>query len=87
VRIPPDMKPKLVAALSPAWERCGGKPGTVVLDLETTRREVVDVKGVVAVDESALDERSGKCIVEAAWALELDGAFRRIQRQSFSITL
>jgi hypothetical protein len=59
----------LARLLAPAAQRCGA--GNVTLQVETTFREVVDVRVASAARPQAT------CLVEAAWALRLDERFEQ----------
>jgi hypothetical protein len=60
-------------ALLASWKACGGGDRSIAVDVETTFREVVDVRLQRSVPPAPDAER---CFEEAAWAIDLPVAFR-----------
>ena len=60
-------------ALLASWKACGGGDRSIAVDVETTFREVVDVRLQRSVPPAPDAER---CFEEAAWAIDLPIAFR-----------
>ncbi|MGC4087981.1 MAG: VWA domain-containing protein [Polyangiaceae bacterium] len=71
-----DTQAYLEARLRPDYARCGGVPGSAVLDLETTRAEVVHVAARARGERAVADAKVLSCAREAAWALLLPPGFR-----------
>ena len=70
---PIDRQAFLEQALRAEWRRCGGKPDTASVDIETTLSEIVDVPAVrLSGSSDALLER---CLSEAVWDLALPVQF------------
>ena len=69
-----------VEALASQWKRCGGK-GEAALVIETTLREVAEIREVTGDGEGPR-----RCLSEAAWALDLPDGFRTAH-QEWSVTL
>jgi hypothetical protein len=63
----------LVDALKRGAKACGAGGKSLRVNVETTRDEVVDVPTVAVVGGS--DAKLEGCVAEAAWALDLPGAF------------
>jgi hypothetical protein len=78
-----DRAGALRGALRERWRACGGRGGAEIT-IETTRAEIVDVRNVAA--SEARSRRFERCLVEAAWALELPAEFRR-DHESFDVSL
>jgi hypothetical protein len=70
---PIDRQAFLDRALRAEWRRCGGKPDTASVDIETTRAEVVDVPRVHL--DGYVDALLERCLGEAAWDLVLPVQF------------
>lgn len=74
----------LQEALEKSWKACGGGDRPIQVDLETTLREIAEVKltrkGPAAVVAEA-------CLEEAAWALDLPLLFAQHPWMSASLTL
>lgn len=75
------------AELVTAWVNCGGTTGTASISIETTRAEIVDVFGLTSTDQATLSDELRECIVESAWAFELDDAFRLSERHTYTVAL
>jgi hypothetical protein len=74
----------LLRELRPELVRCGGKPGTASILLETTRDEVVSVEASSTGNQ--LDQTGIACLSEAVWALDLPGGFDE-ENASFQVEL
>lgn len=72
----------LTALLAPAWNHCGGPPGTAKVVVETTYDEIVDVP-TVTLDTQDVALRA--CLLEATWSLALDQRFTAFSFRSFEL--
>ena len=68
------------AALADDWSRCGGKGRSITLTFETTSDEIVEVR-------ASLADPLGKCMTEAAWALDLPVSQFRSSFATYSVSL
>jgi hypothetical protein len=59
-------------SLAASWKACGGGSSSISVDIETTFREIVDVRMQRSVPPAPDAER---CLEEAAWAIDLPGIF------------
>jgi hypothetical protein len=71
-------------ALARGAQACGAVGRGLRVELETTRDEVVDVPSVSA--RGAPDAKLLGCVAEAAWALDLPGAFSA-ERASYTVEI
>jgi hypothetical protein len=83
-RYPFDRAGYLLRELRPELVRCGGKPGTASVLLETTLDEVVSVEASSTGNQ--LDQTGIACLSEAVWALDLPGGFDE-ENASFQVEL
>lgn len=74
----------LLSELRPELVRCGGKPGTASVELETTLDEVVSVAASSAGNQ--LDNAGITCLSEAVWALNLPSGFDE-ENATFNVEL
>jgi hypothetical protein len=79
-----DQQAFLVEALKRGAVACGAAGRSLEVALETTRDEVVDVPRVVV--RGTPDAKLQGCMAEAAWALDLPGAFSAEYR-SFTVEI
>jgi hypothetical protein len=77
-----DPEAALQRLLDPAWSHCGGAPGTARVVVETTGTEIVDVPEVTLDDQDAVLR---SCLLEATWALALQGEFERYSFRRFEL--
>jgi hypothetical protein len=78
-----DREAFLRDAIAKDWRRCGGRPGTVAVSLETTVAEIVHIESIEGRDGDALLER---CLREAVWDLVLPVSFSE-DWESFTISV
>jgi hypothetical protein len=71
--VPIDRQAFLERTLRAEWRRCGGKPDSASVDIETTLAEVVDVPAVRL--NGYTDALLERCLGEAAWDLALPVQF------------
>lgn len=74
-----DKKGWLQRSLAHAWEACGGA-GALAVTIETTHDEIVDVR-------ASASDKASRCLVEAAWVLELPRAFEPDVFSSYIVNL
>jgi hypothetical protein len=70
--------------LKPRFAACGGGAKHAEIDLETTRREVVDV---TRADVEGAGGDVARCLEQAVWDLDLPSEFARYTFRTFSLTL
>ncbi len=72
-------------ALASTWRACGGRGAGPTVVIETTRQEVVDVPALRS--HTPLTPTLRRCVVEAAWALDLPYGFTRVRSRRWSVGL